>query len=320
MTEGPSSANSFQVWPFRFHFIASESVFFPEGKASNVLRGAFGSIFRKLACIPECSEAKSCEIAHQCPYALVFEPRQQWKGTQGPSGFADWPRPFVFRALHLDGRRFSRSQEFYFDLILFEPPAKLLPYFVLVFQQLAEAGLGSSRGRASLSKVDDISNRALLYDEHRLINRDVPGLEFHFDRSSDPIHQLTVKFLTPTEFKSGGKLVRQPEFSVLLARLRDRISNLRAIYPGGSLDVDFESLGRAAKQIRIVNSTLRHVQVERRSSRTGQHHSIGGFTGSVLYEGELAPFLPFLHAGEWTGVGRQTVWGKGSLITSYLNS
>jgi hypothetical protein len=31
----------------------------------------------------------------------------------------------------------------------------------------------------------------------------------------------------------------------------------------------------------------------------------------VEYEGELTPFLPFLRAGEWAGVGRQTVWGKG---------
>ena len=33
--------------------------------------------------------------------------------------------------------------------------------------------------------------------------------------------------------------------------------------------------------------------------------------GSVEYEGDLTPFLPFLRAGEWAGVGRQTVWGKG---------
>jgi hypothetical protein len=33
----------------------------------------------------------------------------------------------------------------------------------------------------------------------------------------------------------------------------------------------------------------------------------------VEYAGELGEFLPWLRAARWTGVGRQTVWGKGDL-------
>jgi hypothetical protein len=57
----------------------------------------------------------------------------------------------------------------------------------------------------------------------------------------------------------------------------------------------------------------RRVEAERRSSRTGQNHSIGGFVGVAEYEGDLAEFLPYLEAGRWTGVGRQSVWGKGEI-------
>jgi hypothetical protein len=60
-------------------------------------------------------------------------------------------------------------------------------------------------------------------------------------------------------------------------------------------------------------SELRPVDVDRRSSRTGQSHSIGGFIGSVEYQGSLAEFLPYLEAAHWTGVGRQAVWGKGEI-------
>ncbi|MCU1257176.1 MAG: hypothetical protein JWO80_61, partial [Bryobacterales bacterium] len=41
--------------------------------------------------------------------------------------------------------------------------------------------------------------------------------------------------------------------------------------------------------------------------------SIGGFLGTAEYEGELAEFLPYLQAAKWTGVGRQSVWGKGEI-------
>jgi hypothetical protein len=40
---------------------------------------------------------------------------------------------------------------------------------------------------------------------------------------------------------------------------------------------------------------------------------LGGFTGWAEYEGELREFVPYLEAARWTGVGRQTVWGKGEI-------
>jgi len=60
------------------------------------------------------------------------------------------------------------------------------------------------------------------------------------------------------------------------------------------------------------------VDAERRSSRTGQVHGIGGFVGVAEYEGELGEFVPYLEAARWTGVGRQCVWGKGELHVEAL--
>ena len=302
----------FSAWPFRFKIRALDTVLFPVGKAGNVLRGAFGNIFRRLACIPGCSDAKSCEIAGQCAYALTFEPRQQWSEASGPSGLSDWPRPFVFRALHLDGTRIEPETEFHFDVVLFESPEKVLPYFVLAFRALVEAGIGPARGRAILSSVEELPTGTPIYDGKRMQDLALPGLAFNFSESaSEPINTLRVTFLTPTELKAGGELINRPEFPVLLRRLRDRISNLRLLYQGGPLEVDFAAIGIAAEEVRISRSSLRRVEVERFSARTGRSHPLGGFVGSVEYEGDLARFLPYLRAGEWSGVGRQTVWGKG---------
>ena len=116
-----------------------------------------------------------------------------------------------------------------------------------------------------------------------------------------------------TELKSQNMLAAQPEFAVLFARIRDRISALRAFYGPGPLDIDFRAMGQRASCIRMTRCDLRDEHAERRSSRTGQVHALGGFTGEVEYQGDLAEFLPYLGAARWTGVGRQTVWGKGEL-------
>jgi len=40
--------------------------------------------------------------------------------------------------------------------------------------------------------------------------------------------------------------------------------------------------------------------------------------GIAEYEGDLAEFLPYLEAARWTGVGRQSVWGKGEISLTAL--
>ena len=89
----------FRFYPLRFTLVALESVLFPPGKPANLLRGAFGSIFRRIACLPECPGVTECDVRISCPYARMFEPSAI---SDGPSGLADWPRSFVFRATHLN--------------------------------------------------------------------------------------------------------------------------------------------------------------------------------------------------------------------------
>ena len=109
-------------------------------------------------------------------------------------------------------------------------------------------------------------------------------------------------------------------FAVLLARARDRVSTLRSLYGEGPLEIDFRGLAERARSVKTVRSELRHVAVERRSSRTGQRHGIGGLVGFAEYEGDLAEFLPYLEAASWTGVGRHCTWGNGQIRTEILNS
>jgi len=72
-------------------------------------------------------------------------------------------------------------------------------------------------------------------------------------------------------------------------------------------------------RVRLAGSRLRWTETTRRSGKTGERHPFGGFTGEADYEGELAEFLPFLKAAQWTGVGRQTVWGKGEMEVEVIS-
>lgn len=296
---------TFEFAPFRFHFRALESVHFPAGKSGNVIRGAFGSIFRNLACVPHCTGARACELRATCAYARIFEPSAL---APGPSGFEDWPRPFVFRAAHLDGQTLAAGDRFHFDLHLFYPREPELAYFVLAFAQVAREGLGPRRGRADLIAVDQIGGACVFQDG----TLKAPGPPMALPLSPDgEAARLLVRFVTPTELKSGQQLAKRPEFAVLFGRIRDRLSTLRALYGPGPLAIDFKAMGERAGRVTMTRCDIRSQELERRSTKTGQRHPLGGFVGKAEYEGELGEFLPYLRAAQWVGVGRQTVWGKG---------
>jgi hypothetical protein len=223
----------------------------------------------------------------------MFEPAATGRG---PSGLADWPRPFVFRAAHLDGCAVPPGSTFHFDFHFFDMRHPAMDAIARAFAKLADAGLGPGRGRADLTAVSG----------------DRP-ITLALDPRPEPIRHVSVRFLTPTELKVDGKLAQAPEFGLLAARICDRLSTLRALYDCGPLEVDFRAFRERAARVRMTRCGIRQIDVNRRSRRTGQTHPIGGFVGEAEYQGDLAEFLPYLEAARWTGVGRQTAWGKGVL-------
>ena len=155
---------------------------------------------------------------------------------------------------------------------------------------------------------------ACIYENGSInIQSNLAPLELDLSPLPYSVLRIKVKFLTPTELKSDQQIAARPEFAIIAGRARDRISTLRELYGEGRLTIDFREFGERAAKVRMTGCRVTHVDVERRSSRTGQTHSIGGFIGEAEYEGELAEFLPYLKAAQWTGVGRQTVWGKGHI-------
>lgn len=211
-----------------------------------------------------------------------------------PSGLADPPRPFVLRPRALNGRSFASGDPFELAVHLFDLRDQAARALADAFREAAAAGFGPGRGRARLDTIDrpPAPTRIPLEAE--------PGASASL---------AVVEFLSPTELKPPGP----PEFSILLARARDRVSTLRALYGGGPLALDFRALGERARAVRMTRCELREVEVERRSARTGQTHGIGGFVGRAEYAGEVAEFLPWLRAAEVTGIGRHTVWGNGEI-------
>lgn len=218
-------------------------------------------------------------------YARWFAP----EADSGPSGLRNLPRPFVLRAWHLNGRNFAPGEAFTFDVHFFADDKGLR----IAFHEAAnEIG--------AVSRID-------------LRNVTVP-----LQPAPAPVQRLRLAFLTPTELKTAGRLAERPDFGILLSRLRDRISTLTALYGEGPLPVDFEEFGKRASRVRLEEWRGEWLDYQRRSKRSGEVHPLGGLVGAAEYTDVPGEFLPFLDAGFYTGVGRQTTWGKGVIRRTML--
>ena len=282
---------SFEFYRFRFRFQALDAVSFPPLGSANAVRGAWGTLLRRVA-PPEV-------------YRRLFEPGR--RSLSGASGLADWPRPFVFRTAHLDGVTIAPGQCFFFDAHVFELREPVRGYFEAAFAELAAAGIGRRRGRARLERIEQLD-----LAERPTALHGAP-CSVPLEGKTSAVDAVTLRFVSPTELKTGGHLAERPEFGALFARLRDRIATLRRIYGAGPLDLDFRGMGERASAITLARCELEWISAARTSSRTGQTHPLGGFVGEAEYHGVLAEFLPWLRAARWAGVGRQAVWGKGDV-------
>jgi hypothetical protein len=212
----------------------------------------------------------------------VFSPQAE---GAGPSGFEDRPRPFVLRPGDPNGHRLAVTVNVFAD----------------------DAVLALEDAFARIAQLGPARQSVRLIDARRLpeVRIDLAAIA--------PLDSLRVRFLTPTELKFEGATLREPRFDALFSRARDRVATLRALYQGGAPDADYRALGERARNVTMTASQIEQTDTARRSSRTGQTHPLGGFTGEAEYTGDLGEFLPWLKAAERTGVGRYTVWGNGVL-------
>ncbi len=217
---------------------------------------------------------------HPAVYARFFAPVRD---TGVPSGLHDPPRPLVLRVRHLEGAALAR---FHIGLNLFETNH---PEMAAIREAFAELGRESLRAELIAMDHDEILRLPLA--PARVVER------------------VRLNFVSPTEIKNADR----PEFRPLFSRIRDRIGTLRALYGSGPLAIDFRAMGERAGAVRMTRCDLHQIDAGRVSRSTGQHHSLSGFTGIAEYEGDLTEFIPYLEIAAYTGVGRQTVWGKGEI-------
>lgn len=308
----------FTLQHFRFHLEPREPARLPAYNKGNVIRGAFGSTFKRIVCHAACQDAETCELREVCPYVAVFHPFVPHDSPR-LSRNRDLPRPFVIKPPLETREVYSPGEALSFDLVVVGRCRDYLPYFVVTFRELSEVGLGHPRARCELAGIQAVSPSGELspvFESRdsmvRPPTRNILWSDLTLpDETLRHVRRVKLRFLTPTTIKAEGTLVRRPSFADIAKRLRDRINALSYFFCGKELTIDFKAFGEAAERVRTVEDATRWIDTARYSRRREVAHDLSGFVGDVVFEGDLGSFFAYLKLGEYVHVGKNAVFGNG---------
>lgn len=305
---------------FRFLLVANTNLLLPPYLGST-LRGVFGSVFRDMVCSTKLDDCRSCPLVSQCAFPRYFmtspQPGQPLQKLQ------DVPRPYVFRVdpPGEGNRTVFAQEEIPFELLLLGSGVAAFPYFLNSFRELAQRGLGRTRGGATLHRVDLIKQgeESLIYSRERPVISLPPSADSWSQllgrlSSGGPRRELRLRFLTPVRFKIDNEWLdvgKELTFAKYLRVLLRRLSSVWGFAADARLDWDFQSILHRAERVRTTFQSLRRLSWQRHSSRTDSWTELGGLVGEVCYQGDLDEFAPLVELGSLVHLGKNTTFGLG---------
>jgi hypothetical protein len=121
--------------------------------------------------------------------------------------------------------------------------------------------------------------------------------------------RLELDFLTPFQMKINPVKKSNLYFYTLATYLLTRLDIFSYVFCGRKLEVDLKGLVARSHFIRSKEKDL--VQVTSERAGLDIYYKVGGFVGSIVYEGDLEEFYPFVVLGQYLHAGKGATYGYG---------
>jgi CRISPR-associated endoribonuclease Cas6 len=286
----------------------------------SMFRGAFGSALKQVVCVTRTYDCPPCLLKNRCLYPYVFETPPP-PDSRVMRKYTTAPHPFVLEP-PMGGGTAETAKPLALGMTLFGKAIGYLPHFIFALEKLGQRGLGGRRVRCALSSVDGWldGQRWVLYSREDRTPRSGNAFEKSIVlpfRPPDPFEKtltgrVTIDLLTPLRVVYDSQMADELPFHVLLRNLLRRIGHLSYFHCGGDpSEVAFREWIDLASNVDTVDHDLKWFDWERYSSRQRTTMRMGGLLGKITFEGKLAPFYPFLAAGEVVHAGKGTSFGLG---------
>ena len=305
----------FPLFPLELDFVAEETLRMPEYKGG-LFRSGLGLFLRQMVCVTGAPACDGCPCLSQCPYPHLFDNPIRPGEARLMRRYTHAPHPFVLRPpldpdRHLPAGRLLRAR-----LTLLASAMPYLPELLEALQRMGQSG--SYGGRYRLERVRSaLTGKELARSDTDGWLRPPPA--WLPPAQNGHAFAVRIEFLTPLRIRTRGRYNPRPGFMAITHALLRRLHLLAAVHGGGAVSSAWmRPLLEAADRIRTRRAQWNLYRWSRTSGRQQAEIPMDGLRGELEAEGELAPLLPYLLAGQWLHVGSGTSSGMGAYCLTVL--
>lgn len=284
--------------------------------AGSVLRGVLGHGLRKLRINDIITQTMGDMDKYRlCPYHMIFDPPH----LDNPiHGIRDIPVPYVIIPPTSPNRLYNTGENIQFNITLIGNAIQKLPYIIHAFDTIMQQGIGKKNphgntGTACITAVYTQCNQLIWHNDNQSIAThtayaplpDVP----------QNIQSIKINIITPLRLQKQGELMTDPKkitAEVFLMACIRRVYALLSIHTNTPCKTDFAHYKKLAQNISLTHDLKFH-NWTRYSNRQQQKMDLGGWVGMVTLNGNLHPFIPYIHLCQFVHIGKNTSFGLGKL-------
>ncbi|WP_343208480.1 CRISPR system precrRNA processing endoribonuclease RAMP protein Cas6 [Anaerolentibacter hominis] len=277
------------------------------GYLGSTIRGILGHCFRDFVC--DFPSVKCCECRERsgCLYVRSFA------NTGGVGGAIN---PFVLYACTQGKTEWKKGDECVFQMTLFGYAAEHPEIYMDAIFSMQERGWGVERIPFKLNCVTDWERGSILYAGGRSWLRNLSPHTMSI-RQVKTRHVL-IYFTTPVRIITGRKLFTSLTFQEFLHFLMRRFMLVTQVCTDFTMEWEQDEMLQKAALVRTAAEHWDKVDFTRYSMNSVNGKlELAAQSGWALYEGDLTAFVPYLEAGRYLHVGRNSTIGFGKYELYY---
>lgn len=281
------------------------------------MRGAFGSILRRITCVTKDTDCANCILKEKCIYSYIFESPVS-KSIKNKTSFPTAPHPFVVEPPAIGKRAIREKEEFEIGLVLIGKAIEYIPYFIYTFEEMSHKGIGAKRSKFQILRAYSYSGlrKKIIYSgKSKILKKMYKNMDWNYfvkkAKNLQKARELKIEFLTPVRIKRMRKLEKELKFETIIKNLLRRIWMLSTVYGDERLPFEYIDIIEKSKKIKDKESKLSWFDWERYSRRQDERMKLGGLVGYKIFKGDFKDFLPLLLLGEYIHIGKNTSFGLG---------
>lgn len=228
----------------------------------------------------------------------------------------DVVNPYVIVPPTMGEASYHRGEELSFQIYLWGEAAQYLQPLINALKDIRKFGLGASRYPFTLVKVTHSLDQRVIWQDDHFYAVAARRVVLPYQSLTD-VRSVTLHMHTPLRIRRKGTLLESIDFPTIIRNITQRMKAITTRY-GGWLDVkEAERVQRLSSDVSVAQHNLSMKNMQRYSNRLGEKMDFDGLTGSIRFEGELTPFVPWLYAAQILHIGRNTTFGMGRLSVEF---